>query len=131
MKHLDRWLMYMPVAYGLCTSEAEYERELKRIKAVRVNPFLNKHAGATTHFFDRDDAPGLVDCELLAIVCIHHRKDMDPIRVAALLCHEAVHIFQWCCAQIGEKEPSDEFQAYSIQWVAQELMFAYRDSLPT
>ena len=36
--------------------------------------------------------------------------------------HEAVHIFQRWCDDRGEHTPSHEFQAYSIQWISQELM---------
>ena len=43
----------------------------------------------------------------------------------ALLVHEAVHVWQAFCEDIGEKSPSDEFEAYSIQSISYELMTAY------
>jgi hypothetical protein len=129
VKYLDRSLLWSPIAYGLCTTEAEYRREVKRLGVISPSPFLCRPtAGATTHFLDSSDATNIAFGDIVAIVCIRRRDDVDPINVAALLCHEAVHIFQWVCARIGEEKPSDEFQAYSIQWIAQQLMFAYRDA---
>lgn len=37
------------------------------------------------------------------------------------LAHEAVHIFQFHCAAIGESNPSPEFQAYAIQSIFSNL----------
>jgi hypothetical protein len=46
-----------------------------------------------------------------------------------MLVHEAVHVWQFHCENIGEREPSIEFEAYSIQAVSQFLMEAYAASL--
>lgn len=43
-----------------------------------------------------------------------------------MLTHEAVHIWQEIKLQLGEKEPSYEFEAYSIQNISQNLMEAYK-----
>lgn len=45
----------------------------------------------------------------------------------SLLVHEAVHIFQRVCNYIGEDKPSDEFEAYCIQAISQELMYAWKN----
>ena len=47
------------------------------------------------------------------------------IQIAALLCHEAVHIKQEICLLWGEASPSLEFEAYTVQTIAQELMESY------
>ena len=47
------------------------------------------------------------------------------VQIAALLCHEAVHIWQQARDIMGEKSPSSEFEAYSIQRIAQDLMEQY------
>jgi len=132
VKRLDRSLIWSPIQYGLCISDAQYQRELTRLGVIDPSPFLSRPtAGATTHFLDSTDATNIPPGDTIAIVCIRRRDDVDPINVAALLCHEAVHIFQWVCSCIGESTPSNEFEAYSIQWIAQQLMFAYRDSTST
>lgn len=51
--------------------------------------------------------------------------ECSSIDVAALLVHEAMHVWQAFCEHVGEKSPSDEFEAYSIQSIFHELMTAY------
>ena len=46
----------------------------------------------------------------------------------ALLLHEAVHVWQRVKALMGEKEPSKEFEAYSIQRIALDLFNMYEES---
>jgi len=82
----------------------------------------SQYTNATVHFFVREGKE-------MAIVAFGKHKDQDPIAVAGLLIHEAVHIWQAIKDHIGEKYPSSEFEAYSIQQISQELMWAYRESI--
>lgn len=126
MKYLDRSLVQSTYHYALCLSEREFYRELKRLHVPQPWPsFVNKDAHATVHFID---SPKLAS---VAVVCIDPSNVLpDPIVLAGLLVHESVHIFQHICADIGESDPSKEFEAYSIQWISQQLMWAYVASLP-
>ncbi|MCG5359941.1 hypothetical protein L7832_015420 [Acinetobacter baumannii] len=63
-----------------------------------------------------------------AIVQIGDTADKDRIQVYGLLLHEAVHIWQIVKRRMGEREPSVEFEAYSIQAIAQELFEMYEAS---
>lgn len=63
--------------------------------------------------------------ELVCIVSIRVRDGVDGVQIAALLVHEAVHVWQEYRFRIGELEPSREFEAYAIQSIAQRLMQAY------
>lgn len=64
--------------------------------------------------------------ELCAIVSISESaQQMEPIEIAGLLVHEAVHVWQFHRRDIGEHKPGDEQEAYAIQGISQELMAEY------
>lgn len=118
---LSRNLIRSPVHYALCLSPRQFEEELKSLKVPKNQwpSFLaNEHCGATTHFIEFRGKP-------VAIVCLKQDKKRTEWEVLGLLVHEAVHIWQFIKENIGEKEPSSEFEAYSVQWVSQELMWAW------
>ncbi|WP_343506013.1 hypothetical protein [Acinetobacter nosocomialis] len=62
------------------------------------------------------------------IVQLGDTQGKDLIVVYGLLLHEAVHIWQRTKQLMGEREPSVEFEAYSIQRIAQDLFFMYQES---
>lgn len=66
--------------------------------------------------------------KLLQIVTINNKLDgkANLIEIAGLMAHEAVHVFQHICDDMGENSPSHEFQAYSIQFIFQQLMAAFK-----
>ena len=122
MKYVDRTLMACSHHMALCVDEKSYHRELKRLKlpASDWEPFVSSSGDATTHFLESGRLR-------LGIVCIAAPEDKSGIEVAALLVHEAVHIWRAHCSDIGEKEPSEELEAYAIQSISQALMQAYAD----
>lgn len=119
---LRRDILATPISYTLCTTEAQYDSEVRRLKIKGPNPWLNDHAMATCHHFDKSSVGEEGAC---AIVCIQTPPDKTPIEVAGLLCHEAVHLWQEYCDYIGEKHPGREMEAYVIQWLSQCLMEEY------
>ena len=107
----------------LCTTEAEFLKELKRTKSPAPWPkWIEDDAFATTHYIVTGKG------NRATIVCMTDKK-MDGIPAASLLVHEAVHVVQEFFRHIGEDQPSIEMQAYAIQEVAAQLMFAYADKL--
>lgn len=60
----------------------------------------------------------------LAIVQIKD-SERSTIEIHGLLLHEAVHVWQRIRQLMGEQEPSKEFEAYSIQAIAQDLFEMY------
>ncbi|UIZ96366.1 hypothetical protein GBN67_08185 [Acinetobacter johnsonii] len=62
------------------------------------------------------------------IVQLGETQDKSLIAIHGLLLHEAVHIWQRTKYLMGEKEPSIEFEAYSIQRIAQDLFDMYEAS---
>ncbi|MFP0263750.1 hypothetical protein [Acinetobacter pittii] len=63
-----------------------------------------------------------------AVVQLGDTSERKPIEVYGLLLHEAVHVWQKVRKLMGEKEPSSEFEAYSIQAIAQHLFEMYEES---
>lgn len=118
--YCDRALVVSPYHYGLCRTEQAFQKELKRLKVPRDQwpTFIDTAADACVHFFEQSNG------ELLAIVCLGSTKGRSKSEVQGLLIHEAVHVWQEIRRTLGEKEPSDEFEAYSVQTIAQKLIEA-------
>lgn len=120
---LSRNLIKTPVHYALCLNEKHFNEELARlrVKPCEWPPFLGSAtANATTHHLEYKGRP-------VAIVCLQMDAKRTQWEVLGLLVHEAVHIWQLMCRSMGETEPSAEFEAYSIQWISQELMWAWNN----
>ena len=114
--------MNLGMSWCLCVTEKAYQiarRQLAK-EGKRTRNIFPK-GGAQAQFIYSDGE--LTDC----IVCLNERD--DPIENAVLLVHEAVHIWQRFCKEIGEKEPSSEFEAYTIQNITHRLFHAYHDAL--
>lgn len=116
-----RRLMTAPYV-GLCLSEDSFKRECRALglHASEVpKHHVNPGGNATTHYLCNEEG------DLVCLVCLGEHKGRTPVQVASLLVHEAVHIWQEYVERIGEVSPSREFEAYSIQAIAQELMDSY------
>jgi hypothetical protein len=101
---------------ALCLSEAEYWAACRSAGAKSYSRWiLNDHSHATLHWVDCDGG-------LTAIVCLRGWEGRNPIEVAGLLVHEAVHIWQGYAGHIGEKFEGSEQEAYAIQCISQELL---------
>jgi hypothetical protein len=116
---LDRAIMTGPY-FCLCVSEKSFHAVLKYLNVPKADwpEFLTKGSDATTHHLDSSQGEAHV-------VCIKPSKKHDGVQTYALLVHEAVHIWQAYREEIGEDRPASEQEAYSIQHLAQELMFSY------
>lgn len=116
MRWLDRRIAAPGPFLTLCLTEAEFEAAMKHCGVTVNGPWLtNVQVDATSHVFRCDRG-------LCVVVCISGFLGRDPIEVAGLLVHEAVHAWQAYAEDIGEKSPGDEQEAYAIQSIAQELM---------
>ena len=120
MKWLDRHTVRTPHMI-LCLSAKEYARVVDHCKVPSPDAWIDeRRQAACVHTWERE---GVLTC----VVCLHpNTLNEDPIEVAGTLVHESVHIFQQLCDSIGERNPSREFEAYSIQRISQELMTEFR-----
>lgn len=85
-----------------------------------VDQFLSVEGAAAQVDFYSDGA--------YAVVQLGETSERNLIEVYGLLLHEAVHVWQKVKKLMGEKEPSSEFEAYSIQAIAQDLFKMYEES---
>ncbi|MDC5546680.1 hypothetical protein OHX02_12485 [Acinetobacter baumannii] len=86
----------------------------------KVDRFLSTEgAGAQVDFYS-DGA--------YAVVQLGDTSERKLIEIYGLLLHEAVHVWQKVKKLMGEKEPSVEFEAYSIQAIAQDLFEMFEAS---
>lgn len=119
---IDDVLISSPIQIALCRSKKEYYKMLKSFKVPKsiIPTFVDKGKDAMIHFFESET-------KQLVTVCIDKElcKHYDIRQVYSMLVHETVHIFQEIKEIIGEDKPSSEFEAYSIQQMAQNLMYKY------
>jgi len=115
---IERCLIDSPFCIGLCITKAAYNREMKRLKIKKaLRPeWVSDGKGGTTHFLQCKNNKA-------CIVCIIPRG--KPIEIVGLLIHEAVHIWREIIYDMNEKQPSEEFEACSIQIISQRLIDKY------
>lgn len=118
---LDQAIISCELHYCLVLSQKEYEAAVAQVE----DPkgwwgfwLKDEHTGANCHW--AKDKKGANHC----IVSLK-ADGLSGIQIAGMLCHEAVHIFQEHCRIMGEDTPSDEFQAWSIQHITEQLLKEY------
>ena len=120
-KYISRVLIESPYYVGLCKTNAQFKSELERL-GVDKNTWSewvpSDKDGRVHSLYSKDGKP-------ICLVCIKHKKNISRVSVIGLIIHEAVHIWQHIREDINEESPSKEFEAYSIQQIAQELIIAY------
>lgn len=84
-----------------------------------TDEFLSMGTGAQVDYYE-----GGRHC----IVQLGEVGERSLVQVYGLLLHEAVHIWQRVKILMGEKEPGIEFEAYSIQRIAQDLFSMFEES---
>lgn len=115
---LDRDTVLAPYM-TLCLTEAEYLAVAARCKLAYPLEWLSKGMQACVHTWEYEG-------NLTCVVCLSPEAQKNsPIDIAESLIHEAVHVFQRLCDSIGETNPSSEFEAYSIQRIAGQLLREY------
>lgn len=111
----DRALFLGPY-YCLVTTEALFRRELKKLGIHDALEYTKTPTSNATCFELESNG------KTAFIVTLKGWESTDPIEVAGLIVHEATHIKQHIMRIIGETAPSNEFEAYMMQNIAQNLM---------
>jgi len=117
---LDRSLMrggYLT----LVTTQAEYKHALKDMNVEASDRFVTPGSYATTHTLNNDKG----ELAFIVGVDLERMKDFDSIALAALLVHEAVHVWQGTEREAGVMGCfGPEGEAYAVQNISSELMHA-------
>lgn len=106
-----------PIFFATCLSKETFEEELRRIKCAASPPFTNG-TPATAHFFDCANG----DIHVLVCFDVDAMADLTGIETAALMAHEAVHVMQQCRDWMREKDPGQEWEAFTVQHVVLRFM---------
>lgn len=120
---VDRALIVGPYI-ALVLNEKQFHKAMNhcQIKTSKHGDWIKTpHSDATVHFLENPKG------EQCCIVALRVKKKTDPTSIVGLLVHESVHIWQQFKRRIGEHEPSDEFEAYSIQTISQRLIESYSE----
>jgi hypothetical protein len=111
-----------PLPYSaLCLDEKTAKAAFAHLKAEVAVPWVTPSCGATTHVLQNPAG------DLTCVVCLAPvPKKTTYEQVAALLIHEAVHVWQHYRDDVlREPKPCSELEAYTIQRIAQNLLEAY------
>lgn len=121
MKWLGRRAMPNLPFLCLCLSQADFDKACKDLKQPSV-PWLTPGFNGRTHLFENEHR------DLACAICINTKvKGSTYESIAALIVHEAVHVWQRYCNEIlSERNPSSELEAYVIQNITQTLLEAFR-----
>jgi hypothetical protein len=78
----------------------------------------------------RADIVRMPSGDVYVLVTVHDGLEENHTveQIYDLLVHEAVHVWQYFRDHIGEKTPSVEFEAYTVQYISGELMRAFRNT---
>jgi len=111
----------MPYHYGFCPNKRAWDAEMLRLKLTDPPPYPAEYDGRCSHF------ECVKDRNACAIVTISD-EPKHPMTKVGMLIHEAMHVWRFMRYAIGEDAPSMEFEAYSMQSIASNLIRAYEQA---
>jgi hypothetical protein len=116
--------IFQSVYYGFCPDKKSWKQTMKYL-AAEDEPYPTTAGRATF----------ITSEKLKQKCCVVTIEENDRCleEVIGLIVHEALHVWQKIAEDLGELEPSHEFEAYSVQQITQDLLQAYFDTrkLPT
>jgi len=104
------------MCYGFCPDERAWKREMRRLNITDA-PYPTTDNACSTFESTKSN-------KHCVIVTINERKRLK-LQVVGLIVHEAMHVWRFVRENMGEREPSLEFEAYAMQAIAQNLIAAY------
>lgn len=108
---------WFPFHFGFCPNEKAWDQQMK--KWGRKTPYPT--TAAMTCVFRNVKHKNMA---VLVTLADDGHKDTDIVNMFSLIAHEATHVWQFLCLEIGEDNPSIECEAYAIQNICRDLMAA-------
>ena len=106
---------------ALVATERQF-RAAKRAAGIScTDPLLTSTMAACTHSYN----DGYGDLVCIVGINLQAARGRDGIDVAALLVHEAVHVWQHVRARLGPGDLGQEMEAYAVQNIVANLMHGY------
>ena len=110
---------WQPIAIGFCPSSAAWDREARRLNIEDPYPEAANKGGHTALMIN--DQTG----EAIILVTVYAGAERDAHELIMTIVHEAVHVWQFICQHIGEREAGIEMEAYGIEGISRGLIEAY------
>lgn len=116
MKYKLKWYDggLVPVMYAFVPNEKIWSNTIKTLETDISYPTTQ---AACTWF----KKPGLVRC----LITVREDTGHNLFQITGLIAHEAVHVLQAVCQNMGEEYPSEEFVAYGVQQVYLNMLDEY------
>lgn len=105
------------LGYCLCLDEADVEQ-------VRMDNKLPAHVLPPFDCQGRVE-PVQTPSGKLIVMRLQNYQHLTQAEMLGLIVHECEHIKQYIFEDIGEKSPSVEFEAYTIQDIATDMFYEY------
>lgn len=113
-------ILKTPIYLGLALNKEQYYEILKKLKVDSSDESKRFDKPSSMGFTQVLTSKGGVCC----VVCLTNSKEEDVI---STLVHESYHVYEEIMSFIGEKTPSSEFSAYTIQSVFDTLYSKYKE----
>lgn len=110
---------WQPVAIGFCPSEKAWRRAMKMQNVAADWPVVPNSGGHTQWLKNEKTGEGLI------LVVVSSEAERCSMSVIMTIVHEAVHVWQFLCQHIGERDPGIEMEAYGIECITRGLIEAY------
>ncbi len=104
----------------LVFSESEFEEIVRSMGAslTSVDEWAPQNGARAHEFFSEDQG-------LEFVICLNLLPSVTAIKIAGIIVHESVHVWQKYCQHIGERVKGSEQEAYFIQNCSEALLTEY------
>lgn len=130
MKKVPKWFYFINIGkYPLEVVFAPNARAFRRalnffnVKDLPEKGFYPKSGGCVSIYYPHQRVKGTTP---ICIITIDLNLKVSKEQIAAIVAHEAVHVFQYLTKIIEEDDPCWEFEAYTVQGIVQDVLYSIK-----